>query len=545
MMLKPVSEDNSLLTFYNLLTLVLPGTDDERSADLINASVQSSAKPQPEQSNGFLQRISRHLPLNPFKSIGSPTARNVENLFPPKDSTNIQPQDYAVAQEGEDEQSGGLFEHRGKDIIETSQETTNRSEIGIDGEDEATLEAEEARSTLTNVNKRKRDIYEVDAADPEHLEEEVEAEEPARKTTKRPMVNKKAKPAILWRGADHPATTQRETRASARAAAKKPEPGRTHGREGQLVVEIAGKASEPKQKRGRGRPSKPYMAKRHNPEVVDDQPLENEGDIDQMRESHEIQDEEPDNEAKEADYEEAPQDKEHGISDILLDPSPVKPTITASKNQSKSERISQPPTRRVNGTSSAQRRKLPAVSGDPADNFKNSERAKKAEAWNLGAVERDENRLADEERERVARRREASRISRQQQAAFEAKLKDTSLAGILLRRELERVGANVAQRPAARSSQRTQYTSIQRFPDQDVHDEVEINFEDDPFEDGYEPASRMTPLLINASERSPFGIKNSNKRGGPKPLSDREKGIFIYIMRVVHSMPRQSDLFIS
>ena len=138
-----------------------------------------------------------------------------------------------------------------------------------------------------------------------------------------------------------------------------------------------------------------------------------------------------------------------------------------------------------------------------------------AEAWKAGAVERQRKRAAEEEKERLARRREEHEISRKQREAVEAKLRDPSLAGALLRKELEKGRMKEAERRAATSSQlnqqRSWQASVRQRSDAAMHSP-------DPFDVDYEPIKDYD----DNRKKNPRGLQ---------PLSEEESLVFIHIMR--------------
>ncbi|KAG0645774.1 hypothetical protein D0Z07_7988 [Hyphodiscus hymeniophilus] len=335
------------------------GSDDERAADRLNASLRSSKK-QPakeQQSNGILQTIA-----TPFKYFGllkQSTPQDVDSFFyPPKDSTDEGGQGTTDADEAEDVQNGTLLPPRDTVVIEESQELSHPfNSVNIDV-DEAEMDTEErvASVPLTRAsNKRKVDIYEPDGADPENLEEVGEVEESAPKHTKRVRRSKKAKPPLAWQA------TQRDTRANTQTMAKEPASMKSPSRK-RLAVEIHSGSSEPAPKRrGRPRKAQPPQSKVPKQRTDGNADLGNE----EVTPGDEV--EMPTN------GEEAP-DGGNGLSDIFLAPSPVKPPISpASKSLNSRRRFSQPHNRVIDGASSAQGRQISSISDDSEEDNEDDE----------------------------------------------------------------------------------------------------------------------------------------------------------------------------
>jgi hypothetical protein len=205
------------------------------------------------------------------------------------------------------------------------------------------------------------------------------------------------------------------------------------------------------------------------------------------------------------------------------------------------------------------------------------EQNKSVEAWNAGAPERERQREAEEQRKKIQRRREENRIIRKQQEVLDMRSNDplyqyyvrfeierTKAKGVgmqaarpfrpsqfrasqsplvhgsdvdvemqddpfadaykSIRVEVERDKAKRAGGQTARSSQPSQYRSLQGSLDQGSDAGGEL--QDGHFGDGYERAR------VDKYERIKiFGNKKANKHRGLTPLSRREMDIFVRTMK--------------
>lgn len=285
------------------------------------------------------------------------TAQEVEEYFySEKGSADGDGQDIAGANEQEGVPSGGIARPGGKTVIEDSQGATdgsdNRSDGRSDGQSEADMEAEEdVESTPSTTKSRKRTSDLFEEAHPVNSEERSEAEDPARRPAKRSRGSRKAKPPLYSPKTSQPATARRQTRATAREVSREPETERIPRSTSRTA---AGNKSRTPQKRPRGRPRKHKVSEKSSDpsEHLPEQPIDDAGAIE--------------------DDEEDPDAPEHGVSGILLNPSPVKPLLSAAQRPNSNQRISKSHTHPVNGAPPAQSLGLPSIS-DAEENDEDEE----------------------------------------------------------------------------------------------------------------------------------------------------------------------------
>ena len=257
------------------------------------------------QSKGLISRLTKYIGIG-----GRATAADAENTFyPTRDSENGKDwENIAGAEEGKGVELGSLLRLGDPTVVGDSQAATKGSDNESDGQNVTDAGEEEgmepAHSTPTKVAKRKRDIY-PDAAHPEEdAKEDGQVEVPAHKPFKRAKTGKKAKAPLASPKTRTAATVQRQTQRMKKAVSKEPEPETNPSISSSAGANGVGQSSETARKRGPGRPRKKPPAV--IPESLSEQPVDA---------------------------------TEEGVSDILLDPSPVKPILPEPQRLKPAERL--------------------------------------------------------------------------------------------------------------------------------------------------------------------------------------------------------------
>jgi hypothetical protein len=416
------------------------------------------------QATGIMKRVGRML------GIGRSQINVGEVFYPSRNPNNG---NGGQADAPADEEEG--IDLGGRTGVGNS-ENDNGGNDGANGEEEEALRPD----YRTPPAYRKRDIYDFSQAHPQEVVEGGEIEEPVRKRAKLSRTSKKAKPPLVFPKA--PIATQRQTRANRKAASREPEADMNPPTSSPAGTNGAAKGLEPPKRRGRGRPPKNLPVV---PEPSSDFP-----DLQDIGAPRTPSVEYPGDDAPESMV------AENGVSDILMNPSPVKPIPAdppRTQRSKRAEQLQNPQTRSTNG--------------DTAD--------------------RERKRAAEEEREYEEKRRQRREIYRMQQEVIDAKLRHP-LYGPYLQAEIDREAAKVQEKrmqmKAAKASQSRHFRNSKSSSVQEAHDYDDgEGMEEEPFDDRYERIKV-------------FPNNNASKYRGPKPLSREERLTFIDIMHYAKSM---------